>query len=65
MNEKELKEKLYSFEEVKKLSEDNSEWLAICDNGKKYHATYTTNYGGVMFFCIPDTVRVIGYLKIA
>ena len=65
MNEKESKENLYSFEEVKKLAEDKSEWLAICDNGKDYQATYTTNYGGVMFFCIPYTVKVIGYLKIA
>lgn len=58
------KSDLFSFEDVKKLGEDKSEWLAIGDNGKEYNATYTTKYGGVMFFCIPSHIKVIGYLKI-
>lgn len=55
---------LWSFEDVKKEAFDESKWLAIGDNGKDYRATYTTKYGGVMFFCIPSDVNIIGYLKV-
>ena len=58
------KSELWSFEDVKKEGCDNSEWLAICDNGKEYNATYTIKYGGTMFFCIPSDVNILGYLKV-
>ena len=33
------------------------------EQDKKYKATFTNDYGGVMFFCIPDedSARIIGY----
>lgn len=41
------------------------EYFAVRDDGKKYSATFTNEYGGVMFFCIPDedSKRIIGYEK--
>ena len=41
------------------------EYFAVRDDGKKYSAVFTNEYGGVMFFCIPDEdfKRIIGYEK--
>jgi hypothetical protein len=41
------------------------DYFAVRDDGKKYKATFTNDYGGVMFFCIPDedSARIIGYEK--
>lgn len=36
-------------------------YYAVTARGKKYDAVYTTDYGGVMFFCIPDEEQIIGY----
>lgn len=41
------------------------DYFAVRNDGKKYEATFTNDYGGVMFFCIPDedSARIIGYEK--
>ena len=41
------------------------DYFGVRDDGKKYKATFTNDYGGVMFFCIPDEdcARIIGYEK--
>ena len=59
------KEDLISFEEIAK-KHIAGEYLAIGNNGKSYHASYVPKYdpSGVMFFCIPDSVEILGYLKI-
>lgn len=56
---------LISFDEIAK-KHTAGEYLAICDNGKSYHASYVPKYepSGVMFFCIPDSVEILGYLEI-
>ena len=58
-------EDLISFEEIAK-KHTAGEYLAIGDNGKSYHASYVPKYepSGVMFFCIPDGVKILGYLEI-
>ena len=58
-------EDLISFEEIAK-KHTAGEYLAIGDNGKSYHASYVPKYepSGVMFFCIPDSVEILGYLEI-
>ena len=59
------KEDLISFEEIAK-KHIAVEYLAIGNNGKSYHASYVPKYdpSGVMFFCIPDSVEILGYLEI-
>ena len=59
------KSDLISFEEIAK-KHTAGEYLAIGDNGKIYHASYVPKYtsSGVMFFCIPDSVEILGYLEI-
>ena len=58
-------EDLLSFEEIAK-KHISGEYLAIGDNGKSYHASYVPKYepSGVMFFCIPASVKILGYLEI-
>ena len=58
-------EDLISFEEIAK-KHTAGEYLAIGDNGKSYHASYVPKYepSGVMFFCIPQSVEIWGYLEI-
>lgn len=58
-------EDLISFEEIAN-KHTAGEYLAIGNNGKSYHASYVPKYrpSGVMFFCIPDSVEILGYLKI-
>ena len=59
------KEDLISFEEIAK-KHIAGEYLAIGNNGKSYHSSYVPKYdpSGVMFFCIPDSVEILGYLEI-
>ena len=59
-------EDLISFEEIAK-KHIAGEYLAIGDNGKSYHASYVPEYepSGVMFFCIPSDVEILGYLEIS
>ena len=56
---------LISFDEIAK-KHMAGEYLAIGDNGKSYHASYVPKYepSGVMFFCIPSDVEILGYLEI-
>ena len=64
--ERKLKTKdLISFDEIAK-KHMVGEYLAIGDNGKSYHASYVPEYepSGVMFFCIPASVKILGYLEI-
>lgn len=58
-------EDLISFEEIAK-KHIAGEYLAIDNDGKSYHASYVPEYrpSGVMFFCIPDSVEILGYLEI-
>lgn len=44
-----------------KVTEPGEYW-AIGDNGRAYHSVYTKEYGGVFFFCIPHTVKILGYV---
>ena len=56
---------LISFDEIAK-KHIAGEYLAIANNGKSYHASYVPKYepSGVMFFCIPSDVEILGYLEI-
>ena len=58
-------EDLISFEEIAK-KHIAGEYLAIGNKGKSYHASYVPKYEptGVMFFCIPSDVKILGYLEI-
>ena len=58
-------EDLISFEEIAKRHIDG-EYLAIGNDGKSYHASYVPKYEptGVMFFCIPSDIEILGYLEI-
>lgn len=53
---------LWSIKDVIKANEDG-EFLAICNNGKEYEASYVSKYRA-MFFTIPQDVEILGYLKI-
>lgn len=59
-------EDLWSFDDVAKYGKDGSKWLAVGDDGKDYPATYVRKYEpkGVMFFAIPASVNILGYLEI-
>ncbi len=52
-----------TFEEIKAQGK-NGEYYAIGDNGKQYEASFCTEYGngGIMFFAIPSTVKILGYI---
>ena len=56
---------LISFDELAK-KHIAGEYLASANDGKSYHASYVPNYdpSGVMFFCIPASVKILGYLEI-
>ena len=58
-------EDLISFEEIAK-KHVAGEYLAIGNDGKSYNASYVPNYksSGVMFFCIPADVEILGYLEV-
>ncbi len=58
-------EDLISFEEIAK-KHIAGEYLAIGNDGESYHASYVPKYrpSGVMFFCIPADVEILGYLEI-
>lgn len=49
-----------SFEQIQKENKP-AEFYALGSNGKKYNASYSTEHS-CMFFCIPSTVRVVGYI---
>jgi len=65
-------EKIYNNEDLKgmlKESEINGDemqgnYFAIGDNGKAYQASYVNKYlpGGTFFFCIPASVKILGYV---
>lgn len=53
---------MLSFEEIKATAQDGARFWAIGENGRKYSATYSAeHFGGVMFFCIPAEVKIVGY----
>lgn len=58
-------EDLISFEEIAK-KHIAGEYLAIGNDGKSYHASYVPKYepSGVMFLCIPASVKILGYLEV-
>lgn len=60
-------EKFYEESDIKNMLPgaevtEPGEYWAIGDNGRAYHATYVLKYGGVFFFCIPHTVKILGYV---
>lgn len=38
------------------------EYWVIGDNGRAYHSVYTLKYGGTFLFCIPNYVKILGYI---
>lgn len=54
--------KMYTLDEIR-AANDSGNYYAITESGRKYEASYTTEYGGVMFFCIPSTEKIIGYKR--
>lgn len=54
---------MMTFDEIKATAQDGARYWAIGENGRKYSATYSADFGGVMFFCIPAEIAVIGYEK--
>ena len=58
-------EDLISFDEIAK-KHIAGEYLAIGNDGKSYNASYVPKYEppGVMCFCIPARVKILGYLEI-
>lgn len=67
-------EQKYSSEDLTGMLQENEiqgdemqgDYFAICDNGTAYHASYVNNYlpGGVMFFCIPAGLKILGYIPV-
>lgn len=57
-----MKADLYTIKDIIQENKDG-EFLAICDNGKEYEASYNAK-NRAMFFAIPSDISVIGYLKI-
>lgn len=65
-------EKLYNKEDLKgmlkesEISGDEMQggYFAIGDNGRAYRATYVNKHlpGGVFYFCIPASVKILGYV---
>ena len=49
-----------SFEEIATTKKDG-EYYAIGNNGKQYIASYSAVFE-CMFFCIPSSVEIIGYI---
>lgn len=54
---------MMTFDEIRATAQDGARYWAIGENGRKYSATYSADFGGVMFFCIPAEIAVIGYEK--
>lgn len=55
---------ILELEEIKATAKDGARYWAIGENGRKYPATFSAKYfGGVMFFCIPAEIKVIGYIE--
>lgn len=55
---------LIAFEEIAK-KHTAGEYLAIGNDGRSYNASYVPDYepSGVMFFCIPADVKILGYVE--
>ena len=50
-----------TLHEIKATNKDGS-YYAIGSNGKRYEASYSAQFG-VMFFAIPDSVQILGYIE--
>ena len=50
-----------TFDQIATENKDGK-YIALGNNGKKYDASYSSQFG-CMFFCIPQTVKVVGYIK--
>lgn len=53
---------LWRINDIIKENQDG-EFLAICESGKEYECKFVAKYRS-MFFAIPDTENILGYLKI-
>ena len=58
-NQREI-QAMKTLEEIREAKASGN-YYAVSRRGKKYEAAYTTEYGGVMFFCIPREEEIIGY----
>lgn len=54
-------QKIVTFEQIKTQSPEDCKLLAICNNGKKYPASYSAKLKTV-FFTIPREAEVLGYI---
>lgn len=54
---------MLSYEEIAKNQKADKNYIAIGDNGKEYDASWVVKYPA-MFFCIPSTVKVLGYKEV-
>lgn len=52
---------MLSYEQIKEQNQAGEFW-AIGDDGKQYAASYSPEFKN-MFFCIPYTVEILGYIK--
>ena len=52
---------MLSFEQITKTNKDG-EFYAIGNNGKQYNAKYSAKFE-CMFFAIPASVEIIGYIE--
>ena len=50
-----------TFHEIKAANKDG-DFYAIGSNGERYDASYNATFG-VMFFAIPESVEIIGYIE--
>lgn len=54
-------EKVYTFDEIAEAKND-LELLAIDEDQKEYSAKYSAEHQSI-FFCIPSSIKIIGYKK--
>lgn len=59
--EKERVSRLLTKNDIAKENADG-DFLAVCDNGKEYECSYSTEYKTI-FFTIPSGVNVLGYVR--
>jgi hypothetical protein len=54
-------QKIMTYEQIREQNPENCELLAICNNGKQYPASYNKKLKSI-FFAIPHSVKIIGYI---
>ena len=54
-------QKIMTHEQIKEQNPEDCELLAICNDGKQYPASYNQKLKSI-FFAIPRSVKIIGYI---